>query len=77
MPRIEMSFQPPVTSNYFLTGHRLRIEISSSSFPRFERNLNTGGNNYDESVGVVAHSVVRHSAEYPSAVTITVMKPTH
>lgn len=70
----EMSFQPLVTSNYFLPGHRLRIEISSSSFPRFERNLNTGGHNYDESVGVVAHSAVHHSAQYPSAVTITVVK---
>ena len=34
-----------VTSNYFAPGHRMRIEISSSNFPRFDRNLNTGGNN--------------------------------
>ena len=39
------------TSNYFAAGHRLRIEVSSSNFPRFDRNLNTGGNNYDESNG--------------------------
>jgi hypothetical protein len=70
-----MSFQPLVTSNVFLPGHRLRIEISSSSFPRFERNLNTGGHNYDESEGVVAHNAVHHSAQYPSSVTITVVKP--
>jgi len=31
------------------------VEISSSNFPRFDRNLNTGGNNYDETEGVVAH----------------------
>ena len=31
--------------------------MSSSNFPRFDRNLNTGGNNYDESKGVVAHNV--------------------
>ena len=42
------------TSNYFAAGHRIRIEVSSSNFPRFDRNLNTGGNNYDESQGVVA-----------------------
>ena len=36
------------TSNFFEVGHRIRIEISSSNFPRFDRNLNTGGNNYDE-----------------------------
>jgi len=71
----KMSFQPLVTSNYFLPGHRLRIEVSSSSFPRFERNLNTGGHNYDESDGVTAHNAVHHSAKYPSSVTITVVKP--
>ncbi len=70
----KVSFQPLVTSNYFLPGHRLRIEVSSSSFPRFERNLNTGGHNYDESVGVAAHNAVHHSAKYPSSVTITVVK---
>jgi putative CocE/NonD family hydrolase len=70
-----MSFQPLVTSNYFLPGHRLRIEVSSSSFPRFERNLNTGGHNYDESQGIVAHNAVHHSTKYPSSVTITVVKP--
>lgn len=70
----KVTFQPLVTSNYFLAGHRLRIEVSSSSFPRFERNLNTGGRNYDESKGVVAHNIVHHSAQYPSAVTITVVK---
>jgi hypothetical protein len=60
------------TSNYFEAGHRLRIEVSSSNFPRFDRNLNTGGNNYDESRGVVAHSAVHHSRQYPSQVTVTV-----
>jgi predicted acyl esterase len=34
--------------------------VSSSSFPRFDRNLNTGGKNYDESKGVVAHNAVHH-----------------
>ena len=70
----KVTLQPLVTSNDFLVGHRLRIEVSSSSFPRFERNLNTGGRNYDESKGVVAHNVVHHSAQYPSALTITVVK---
>ena len=70
----KVTFQPLVTSNYFAAGHRLRIEVSSSSFPRFERNLNTGGRNYDETKGVVAHNAVHHSAQYPSALTITVVK---
>jgi len=63
-----------VTSNYFDVGHRLRVEVSSSSFPEYERNLNTGGRNYDEVTGVVAHNVVHHSARYPSSLTVTVLK---
>ncbi len=67
-------FQPMTTSNYFAAGHKIRIEVSSSNFPRFDRNMNTGGNNYDESKGVVAHNVVHHSRQYASTVTLTVVK---
>jgi putative CocE/NonD family hydrolase len=70
----KVTLQPLTTSNYFEAGHRLRIEVSSSNFPRFDRNMNTGGNNYDETAGVVAHNVVHHSKQYPSSVTITVVK---
>jgi putative CocE/NonD family hydrolase len=70
----KVTFQPLTTSNYFAPGHRLRIEVSSSNFPRFDRNLNTGGRNYDETQGVVAHNVVHHSRQYPSAIRITVVK---
>jgi putative CocE/NonD family hydrolase len=70
----KVTLQPLTTSNYFAAGHKLRIEVSSSNFPRFDRNLNTGGNNYDESKGVVAHNAVHHSKQYPSAVTVTVVK---
>jgi hypothetical protein len=68
------TLQPLTTSNYFAPGHRLRIEVSSSNFPRFDRNLNTGGNNYDEWSGVVATNSVHHSKQYPSSVTITVVE---
>jgi len=70
----KVTLQPLNTSNYFEPGHRLRIEVSSSNFPRFDRNLNTGGHNYDEATGVVAHNAVHHSKQYPSAITITVVK---
>ncbi len=69
----KVTLQPLTTSNYFAPGHRLRIEVSSSNFPRFDRNLNTGGRNYDEAKGVVARNVVHHSKQYPSAVTVTVV----
>jgi uncharacterized protein len=70
----KVTLQPLTTSNYFAPGHRLRIEVSSSNFPRFDRNLNTGGNNYDESKGIVAHNAVHHSKQYPSQITVTVVK---
>ena len=70
----KVTLQPMTTSNYFATGHRIRIEISSSNFPRFDRNMNTGGDNYDEVRGVVAHNQVHHSKQYPSQITLTVVK---
>ncbi len=70
----KVALQPMNTSNYFAPGHRVRVEITSSNFPRFDRNLNTGGNNYDESKGVVAHTAVHHSGKYPSELTMTVVK---
>jgi len=70
----KFTFSPMNTSNFFEAGHRIRIEISSSNFPRFDRNMNTGGNNYDETAGVVAHNAVHHSKQYPSSLTITVVK---
>ena len=65
---------PMVTSNYFEAGHRIRIEVSSSNFPRFDRNLNTGGRNWDETKGVVARNSVHHSRQYPSELKITVVR---
>jgi putative CocE/NonD family hydrolase len=70
----KVTLQPLNTSNYFAPGHRLRIEVSSSNFPRFDRNLNTGGNNYDEVKAIVAHNAVHHSKQYPSQITVTVVK---
>ena len=69
----KVTLQPLTTSDYFEAGHRLRIEVSSSNFPRFDRNLNTGGNNYDEVKGIVAHNALHHSRQYPSQVTVTVV----
>jgi putative CocE/NonD family hydrolase len=70
----EVEVSPMSTSNFFAPGHSIRIEVSSSNFPRFTRNLNTGGNNYDETEGVVAHNQVHHSAQYPSQIRIPVVR---
>ena len=69
----KVSLQPMQTSTWFAPGDRLRIEVSSSNFPRFDRNLNTGGDNVSESTGVIAHNAVHHSAQYPSSVTLSVV----
>jgi len=66
------------TSNVFKKGHVLRLEVSSSNFPRFDRNLNTGETRYIKSgVGtdqfVTATNVVLHDAEHPSAVILPVV----
>ena len=70
----KVDLTPMSTSNYFAKGHRIRIEISSSNFPRFARNMNTGGNNYDETEGVVAKNKVHHSAVYPSVIHLPIVK---
>ncbi len=70
----QLVVSPMSTSNHFAAGHRIRIEVSSSNFPRFTRNLNTGGRNYDETEWVVAHNQVHHSREYPSQIRLPVVR---
>ena len=64
---------PLITSNLFREGHRIRMEISGSNFPRFERNLNTGGNNYDETEWLIATSRIHHGPGYPSRIILHVV----
>ena len=62
-----------VTSNVFLPGHRIRVEISSSNFPRFDRNPNTGRPIADETELRKAHQSVYHGAQFPSHVLLPVI----
>ena len=61
------------TSNYFGPRHRIRLEVSSSNFPRFDRNLNTGGNNYDETSWVKAENAIYHAEKHASYVILPVI----
>ena len=70
----KVDLTPMVTSNYFPAGHKIRIEVSSSNFPRFDRNLNTGGNNYDEAKGIVVENKIHHSKQYPSVIKLPFIK---
>jgi putative CocE/NonD family hydrolase len=61
------------TSNLFRKGHRIRLEISSSNFPRFARNLNSGEEPTTGKNLVAATNVVLHDAMHPSALLIPIV----
>ncbi len=61
------------TSRVFAPGHRLRVSIASALFPKYDRNLNTGGNNERDSTFVVAHQRLLHDAAHPSHVVLPVV----
>ena len=69
----QVTIPPLVTSNTFAAGHRIRISVASSSFPVYERNLNTGGPNYNEKDPVTAHNVIHHGPQYPSAIGLSIV----
>lgn len=69
----ELRIDLGAVSNWFGSGHRIRLEVSSSNFPRFDRNLNTGGANHDETVWRVARNTVHHSAERASHLELHVV----
>ncbi len=61
------------TSNVFKHGHKLRLEVSSSNFPRFDRNLNTGESNQSSARMVTATNAIYHDAEHPSVLLLPVI----
>jgi putative CocE/NonD family hydrolase len=61
------------TANTFKAGHRIRVAVASSNFPRFDRNLNTGGEPGAEAVGLVATNTVYHDAPRPSHIVLPVI----
>jgi len=61
------------TGRVFEPGHRLRVVVSSALFPKYDRNLNTGGDNEHDSTWVVAHQTLLHDAAHPSHVVLPVV----
>jgi uncharacterized protein len=61
------------TSNVFLAGHRLRLEVSSSNFPRFDRNLNTGDDQGFTSRFIKATNSIYHDRDHASALILPVV----
>ena len=62
------------TSNVFLAGHKLRLEVSSSNFPRFDRNLNTGEEQARATRMVKATNVIYHDKAHPSALIVPIVQ---
>ena len=69
----EYTIQVNPTSNLFQRGHRIRVDISSSDFPNFDRNHNTGGDDYAEATLVTARQTVFHDGQRPSRVVLPVI----
>jgi putative CocE/NonD family hydrolase len=60
------------TSNVFQKGHKIRVEISSSNFPRFDRNPNTGNVFGMDAELKIANQTIYHGREYPSHIILPV-----
>ena len=69
----ELTIDLWATSHVFLPGHRLRVEISSSNFPRFDRNLNTGGDQATGTTFHVAEQTVFHNQRFRSHILLPVI----
>jgi hypothetical protein len=69
----EFTIDLDVTSNVFRAGHRLRLAITSSNFPLWDANTNTGGDPATDTTGRVAHQTIHHSGRYPSRVRLPII----
>ncbi|MFN0095101.1 MAG: CocE/NonD family hydrolase [Dehalococcoidia bacterium] len=69
---VELTIDLAGTANVFLAGHRVRLEVSSSNFPRFDRNTNTGGVIANDTTYTVATNLVFHDEARPSHLSMYV-----
>jgi putative CocE/NonD family hydrolase len=72
----ELRLDLGATANVFLAGHRIRLEVSSSNFPRFDRNTNTGGAIAEagEASLVAATNRIFHDQRYPSHLLLPIIE---
>ncbi|MER9714446.1 CocE/NonD family hydrolase [Mesorhizobium sp. M0174] len=68
----EIEVELNAIANWFAPGHRIRLEVSSSNFPRFDRNLNTGGNGFLETEGLVAQNTIISGPSTPSRLVLPI-----
>jgi len=72
---MEYTIDLQVTSNVFLKGHAIRLEVTSSNFPLWDRNLNTGENPNTSSTMQIARQAIWHDAAHPSHLVLPVIPP--
>jgi putative CocE/NonD family hydrolase len=74
----EVTVDLAATANVFLPGHRIRVDVSSSNFPRYDRNTNTGGEIARESIddAVVATNTLLTGPRHPSRVILPIVAST-
>jgi uncharacterized protein len=70
---VEYTIDLSVTSNLFKAGHRIRLEISSSNFPRFDRNPNTGHALGEDAELRTATQTILHDAQHPSCIVLPII----
>lgn len=72
----EVTVPMSVTSNVFLPGHRIRLDVSSSNFPHYDRNTNTGGFIARESIdeAIVATNRIVHGPDHPSRLVLPIIR---
>jgi putative CocE/NonD family hydrolase len=72
---VEVAIEAFPTSNLFKAGHRIRIDISSSNFPHFDINPNTGGPEGGGGARRVARNTIFLDARRPSSVIMPIVPP--
>jgi uncharacterized protein len=72
----ELRIDLVATANVFAAGHRIRLDVSSSNFPRFDRNTNTGGTIAEDGIDDVVQAVnrVHHTRAHPSRLVLPVIR---
>jgi len=70
---VELTIDVGATSNVFLAGHAIRLEVASSNFPRYDRNPNTGGAFAADSTTIPAHQTIYHDRAHPSRLILPVV----
>jgi putative CocE/NonD family hydrolase len=70
---VKLTLDRMLTSNTFLAGHRIRVQISGAFFPHFSRNLQTGESEITSSATRIAHVRIYHDAKHPSRIVLPII----